>query len=176
MSRRRRIVPTGSSLVLPFPLARAKDLAKAYVFAYGSNTRIVQMVRRCPSAVLIDTAELRGFELAFVGHSVTWGGAVATVEPARGESIDGIIYRVTVDDLERLDAYEGAPHVYGREQMKVVGPKMTWRAWVYRHRAALPGPPSYRYLAAIVEGRVKAGLDAEPVVRAAENGLNFAPR
>jgi gamma-glutamylcyclotransferase (GGCT)/AIG2-like uncharacterized protein YtfP len=140
------------------------------VFAYGSNMRPEQMVARCPSAKVVEVARLMKHSLAFVGFSRGWGGAVATVVQEPHDSVDGLVYRVSERDLVLLDAYEGAPHVYARAAMVLRGSKMAYRAWVYQHARPVPGAPSYRYLAAIVEGRARVGLASEPVVEAAEAG------
>ncbi len=145
------------------------------VFAFGSNLREEQMRARCPSARAVEVGLLAGHSLAFVGFSRGWGGAVATVVPAEHDAVDGVVYRISNDDLLRLDAFEGAPHVYERKACAIKGAKLTYRAWVYAHQRPFPGAPSYRYLAAIVEGRVRAGLDAEPIVQAAEASAACPP-
>lgn len=145
------------------------------VLAYGSNVRGEQMRRRCPSAKAVEVVRLRGYALAFVGYSRGWGGAVATVVECEHDSVDGLLYRVTPADLAALDGYEGAPHVYGRKTVQVVGAKTRYRAQVYQHRHPHPGAPSFRYLAAVVEGRARVGLPSEPVVAAAEASADFPP-
>lgn len=145
-----------------------KKPAGVLVFAYGSNLRGEQMVARCPSAQRLIVGRLRGFALAFVGFSRRWGGGVATVVRDRNDAVDGLLFRVSDEDLVRLDAFEGAPHVYRRTLRAIVTEKGPAQAWVYEHAQPKAGPPSYRYFAAIVEGRARVGLDAEPVITAAE--------
>jgi len=147
----------------------------ALVFAFGSNLREEQMRARCPSAKVIEVGRLPGHTLAFVGFSRTWGGAVATAERCKGDSVEGVIYRVSADDLARLDAFEGVPFVYRRVAVQVRGAKHTFRCWIYQHARPVPGAPSYRYFAAVLEGRLRHGLSAEPVLAAAEAGADAAP-
>lgn len=78
------------------------------------------MRRRCPRAVPVAFAELRGYQLAFAGHSASWRGAVATVVPARGWVVPGLVYRLPREELLLLDGYEGHPFVYRRVRRRVV--------------------------------------------------------
>ena len=88
-------------------------------FAFGSNLSDVQMRRRCPRAVLIGPAILRGRRLVFAGYSTKWRGAVATILPARGGRVPGLLYRISSADLARLDRFEGAPDIYARRERRV---------------------------------------------------------
>lgn len=148
------------------------EKARALVFAYGSNLRGEQMRARCPSAEAVGVGRLAGYGLAFGGFSREWGGAVATVMRDTCDSVDGLVYRVTVADLARLDAFEGVPHVYDRALRMISTEGGEVRAWVYWHRSPRPGAPSFRYFAAIVEGRARLGLDVGPVVEAAEGAVD----
>ena len=56
-------------------MGRKKE--KLYL-AYGSNMNQTQMAFRCPTAKVVGTSELKGYELLFKGGR---RGAVATVEP-----------------------------------------------------------------------------------------------
>lgn len=140
------------------------------VFAFGSNLRHEQMTARCPSASQVGVAFLPKHTLAFVGYSHSWGGGVATVTPTSGR-VAGILYEVSQDDLDILDLYEGAPHVYTRSRRFVTtgGFAPARRvAWVYSHTGSAPFPPSYAYFAAIAEGRLRAGLPISDLVSASE--------
>ena len=50
---------------------------KRYYIAYGSNLNVAQMRRRCPTATILATANLKGWELLFKG-SLT--GSYLTIE------------------------------------------------------------------------------------------------
>ena len=85
-------------------------------FAYGSNLDPDQMKRRCPDSTLLVPTRLDGHELRFVGFSKTWQGGVATVHPADGKTVPGLIYRMTPSDFDRLDVHEGG---YRRQIIRV---------------------------------------------------------
>src|SRR5690242_17987929 len=88
-------------------------------FAYGSNLDLAQMRARCPRAERIETAVLRGYRIAFHGHSMRWGGAVATLVRTPGATVLGVLYRLSQHDLARLDRFEGAPRVYARTRVSL---------------------------------------------------------
>ena len=58
--------------------------------AYGSNLNRAQMALRCPDAKVVGTGEIKDYELLFRGNR---NGAVATVEPKKGESVPVLIWR-----------------------------------------------------------------------------------
>lgn len=68
-----------------------------YYFAYGSNMDMEQMRRRCPDAKRIDTAVLHGWKFALdeVGY--------ATVVPAAGASVPGLLWMLSDADEAELD-------------------------------------------------------------------------
>jgi hypothetical protein len=91
------------------------------LFSYGSNSpeQLEERLGRKVDAIRGYVANMRR---AFVGHSKTWGGATATLEPAEGETTFGSLVAVTEADLKKLDVYEGAPRVYRRVMIPVVSP------------------------------------------------------
>lgn len=140
-------------------------------FAFGSNLVLEQMLSRCPSAEVVGRAILKGYRLAFAGHSIRWGGGVATVLPTRGSFVEGVIYSLTWDDLIALDRHEGHPRHYRRSDVAVAfnedGEEI--RAWTYR-LPATEAPPSPAYLSAILDGYAELEMNPAPV----ENALKRA--
>ena len=82
---------------------------KRYYIAYGSNLNVAQMVRRCPGAKPIGTAELEHKTLYFRGSG---SGYYLTIEPKIGSKVPVAIWEVTAEDEEALDRYEGYPRFY----------------------------------------------------------------
>jgi gamma-glutamylcyclotransferase (GGCT)/AIG2-like uncharacterized protein YtfP len=78
-----------------------------HVFAYGSNMDWEQMSRRCPTAKPISIAQLPGYRLNFPRKSQRRGCGVASVVPAAGSSVWGVIYKISDADLRELDRSEG---------------------------------------------------------------------
>ena len=151
-----------------------------HYFAYGSNLDPQQMSQRCPGHTVVGLGELRDHRLTFPVTSHDWGGGVAGVGVSHGESVWGVVFELTDEQLASLDRYEhfvapGNQHnLYDRETVSVhlmraddgSFPRRL-HAWIYLARTANPSPPSRRYLDAIVGGARHHKLPDEYVVRLA---------
>ena len=69
-------------------------------FAYGSNMSRAAMRRRCPAARAVGPAALAGYKF-FVGID-GWG----SVRPSAGDTVHGVLWRLTPRDAAALHAYE----------------------------------------------------------------------
>src|SRR4051812_46844195 len=69
-------------------------------FAYGSNMGEHGMSRRCPSAQALGPARLDGWRF------VVMRGGYASIVPAPGSVVHGVLWRLGPRDLAALDAYE----------------------------------------------------------------------
>ena len=149
-------------------------------FAYGSNLDPEQMAHRAPGHVRVGLAELRDHRLTFPLTSHDWGGGVASVGVAHGESVWGIVYEVGEQDLASLDRYEGfraagdQHNLYDREAVSVQLVRADdgsfprrLRVWIYLARPANPAPPSRRYLDAVLRGARHHKLPDDYVARLA---------
>ncbi len=151
-------------------------------FAYGSNLNHEQMRERCPGHSVVGIAQLRDHRLVFPLHSHTWEGGVASVATAHGQSVWGVVYELTDDDVAALDRYEG--YRGPGDQHNVYDREMTWveltraddgsfprriRVAIYLARPANPGPPSKRYLDAIVAGARHHRLPSDYVAALAQS-------
>ena len=90
-----------------------------YYFAYGSNMDTEQMRRRCPDAKCIDTAVLHAWKFALdeVGY--------ATVVPAAGASVPGLLWMLSDADEAELDVYEGVRSGCYEKVTLSIAPKRT---------------------------------------------------
>lgn len=100
-------------------------------FAYGSNLNQAQLQRRCPGASLVSAGSLPDHRLAFTIHSVGWNGGVADVVESLDDSVWGLLFRLTDDDLQTLDLYEGYPEHYTRFVASIEAPAGIVDAWTY---------------------------------------------
>jgi cation transport regulator ChaC len=143
-------------------------------FAYGSNLNAAQMSERCPAHKIVGLGELRDHKLIFPVTSPRWGGGVAGLHVAHGQSVWGVVFDLNDEDLASLDRYEGFkgpgdPHnVYDQEHMFVElrraddgsFPRRV-RPLTYVARPNNPAPPSRRYLEAIIAGAAHHRLPDE---------------
>ena len=81
---------------------------KTLYFAYGSNLNLDQMARRCPDAEPVGRVRLDGYRLAFRRT----GGGYLTILPDKGNHVDGLLWKVSAQDEQALNHYEGFPHFY----------------------------------------------------------------
>jgi gamma-glutamylcyclotransferase (GGCT)/AIG2-like uncharacterized protein YtfP len=89
-------------------------------FAYGSNMDIDQLKDRCPSATYISRAVLPDYSLCFPRYSKKRKCGVASVMAKKGQSVWGVVYRITSGDLVELDLAEGvASDAYTKTEVTV---------------------------------------------------------
>ncbi len=131
-------------------------------FSYGSNLCDKQMRERCPSARRVLRALLPDHRLVFAGYSNGWGGGVASVVRQRGCDVAGVLWRLSNEDLWRLDRFEGVPRVYERVQRIVVdedGKRRRAFVYVMPEEGILVRKPSRAYVAIIKRAYTKFGFD-----------------
>ena len=141
------------------------------VFAYGSNLDERQMRERCPGAVFDARATLHNHALVFGGYSARWDSAVASVALTPGSTVEGVLYRLTADDLARLDRFEGNPFAYERRQKLVVdehGRRRRVQVYVQRDERLERWAPGDRYFRVIWKAYKRLGFDQRALVAAAE--------
>ena len=123
---------------------------KRYYIAYGSNINIHRMRDRCPTAELLGTAKLKGWELMFK-RSMT--GAYLTLEEKPGGSVPVVIWSVSAEDEQKLDRCEGYPVCYYKRKIRLeyegisTGKMRTVKGFTYIMPAGREyGIPSDRYM------------------------------
>ena len=127
--------------------------------AYCSNLNLEQMANRCPTAKVVGNSKINGYRLLFRGAHA---GAVATIEPFKGESVPVLAWEITPADEAALDRYEGWPFLYRKETIKVRLNGKTVQAMVYIMNEGRPlGQPSCYYYSTILDGYKSAGFDVE---------------
>jgi gamma-glutamylcyclotransferase (GGCT)/AIG2-like uncharacterized protein YtfP len=134
-------------------------------FAYGANMDPSQMTSRVPHARPMGVARLDGFRLEFSVYSTVWGGGAANLELDPRAHVWGVLWEVPEDEMKGLDAYQGHPTFFRREDVSVVGPQGRVIAYTYRvaHQKAYIRPTDpYLHLlrsAARVHGLPPEALD-----------------
>ena len=95
-------------------------------FAYGSNMSRTLMRRHCPAAKEIGTGQLAGFRFL-----ITTDG-YASIVPKAGETVHGVLWRLTPRDLAALNAFESLDSgLYRRKRLTVETGGERARALVY---------------------------------------------
>jgi gamma-glutamylcyclotransferase (GGCT)/AIG2-like uncharacterized protein YtfP len=122
------------------------------------------MSYRCPGATVLGGGELRDYRLLFRGAHY---GAVATVEPKKGETVPVLLWSLTPRDEAALDRYEGWPTLYRKETLTVDfdGEPVEVMAYVMNEGRPL-GMPSENYYYTIAEGYDSAEFDIKVLDKA----------
>src|SRR6266704_2877683 len=114
-------------------------------FAYGSNMSRPLMRGRCPTATALGTARLPGWRFV-----VTRDG-YASIVPAPGAQVHGVLWRLCPRDLAALNAYESLDSgLYSRRVLAVRWNGRRAAALIYLARARPRGRPRPGYQEIIV--------------------------
>ncbi|KAM9431898.1 gamma-glutamylcyclotransferase [Clarias gariepinus] len=136
--------------------AKTKPKTFSY-FAYGSNLLKERLELRNPSATMQSVAKLQDYKLVFGNHngvvSKRWRGGVASIEPSKGDTVWGVVWRINTAHLTSLDRQEGVKSgVYSPVYVEVLsqGQTLTCRSYIMSSR--VEAPPSPQYLKVIAMG------------------------
>ena len=122
-------------------------------FSYGLNMDPDGMAGRCPRSRFIGLATLPDHRF-----QVTCQG-VATVVSAPGHRVPGVLWRIAVADLPKLDGFEGVTMgIYGKRFVHVRLDGRYCRALIYVARVSRPGFSGPGYMDAVVRAAEAAGL------------------
>lgn len=112
---------------------RAYDLPRMLLyFAYGSNMDPRHMLQRVPNARPVGPGKLSGFRVVFNVYSGEWGGGAANLEPDPEGHVWGVLWEVPEEEWQGLDAYQGHPTFFRREDVPVDASGGPVVAWTYR--------------------------------------------
>ena len=138
-------------------------------FAYGSNMHRAVMCRHAPTAAPVGVARLAGFRFV-----ITMDG-YASVEPARGHTVHGVLWRLTPRDRAALDLWENiAGGLYRAEILTVEQAGARRPALVYVARPRPAGRPKPGYME-IVVAAARAWEMPAPYITSLEGWLSRRP-
>src|ERR1700674_2081499 len=114
-------------------------------FAYGSNMSSALMRRQCPCAEPSGPAQLDGWRF------IVMRGGYASVVPAAGGVVHGVLWRLTPRDLATLNAFENIDSgLYLRRVLPVRHAGRRAAALTYVSPTRAPGRPRPGYQAFLV--------------------------
>jgi hypothetical protein len=129
---------------LEFLAAACDDPRMPLHFSYGANMDRAGMAKRCPGATALGTAALDNFRFV-----ITTDG-YASVAPAPGECVHGVLWKLTPRDLAALNIFESLDSGLYRHVMlpvRIGGRRM--QAGVYLGRRG-EGKPKPGYLDLVI--------------------------
>jgi hypothetical protein len=142
--------------------------------AHGSNIDRPQLQVRCPTARFVSIGKVEGYRLCFPRWSAVRASAIASIEPAKGESVWGALYDVDQAGLDRLDVAEGCfpdrepdRNASRRETVRVERPdgSVVEAAVHIANAGANPRRPSAGYLLVLVRAAGALGMPDEFVTQ-----------
>lgn len=141
------------------------------VFIYGCNLDPVRLRGTCPHARVIGAAVLPGYKLAFGGWFPEWSGSVANLRRDDTKSCPGVVFRVSKQELAKLDECgEGVKDAYRRAEFEVLvrhgvrGYTKKSKAEAYILKTPLSaGVPNGNYLAPMMVGYKVYDIDSRLV-------------
>jgi cation transport regulator ChaC len=115
-------------------------------FAYGSNMHRPVMRRHAPTATPLGVAELPGHRFVITADGY------ASVEPAAGQSVYGVLWRITPRDHATLDVWENvAAGLYRAETVAVRRGGRPQPALIYFARSGVEGKPRSGYMELVIQ-------------------------
>lgn len=90
------------------------------------------MTDRVPEASVCGPGRLDGFRLAFSVYSTEWEGGAANLEIDPEAHVWGVLWDVPEGETSGLDAFQGHPTFFRKEDLVVEGPEGPAIAWTYR--------------------------------------------
>jgi len=128
-------------------------------FSYGANMDRAGMAKRCPGAVALGPAVLDNYRFAITADGY------ASVVPAPGERVHGVLWRLTPRDLQALNIFESLDSGLYRHvtlPVRIGGRRM--QAGVYRGRRH-EGKPRPGYLEQIIAAAREWNLPQDHIAR-----------
>jgi gamma-glutamylcyclotransferase (GGCT)/AIG2-like uncharacterized protein YtfP len=129
------------------------------------------MRARCATARVDTRAVLRNHALMFGGFSARWGGPVATLMPARGAQVEGLLYVLQPEDLRSLDRHEGHPFAYRRARFAVTdenGRRLCAQVYLQALPNLVPQAPAPDYARVLRGAYKRLGFDASRLAAVCE--------
>jgi cation transport regulator ChaC len=149
-----------------------------WYFAYGSNMNsAVFQVRRGMRPTHTERATLRDYALVFNQPGTPWiEPSFANIEYSPGSVIEGVLYRITNDEMRLLDISEGNG-AYDIVSAPVHADSLgEVHAYTFlTHNVAHGLHPSQRYMNLLVNGAVEHGLSREWVQKLREAPFHDHP-
>ncbi len=149
-----------------------------YIFSYGSNLLLQRIKERVASVKVVGKHELQGYKLVFNKQSIDGSTKANLVETGNpGDSVWGVIHRISQADKPILDQYEALG--YGYLHMTFPLNIEDQEQLIYAYVATEPqylamGDPYEWYLNFVIEGATENGFPEDYInqLRAIQSKLD----
>jgi len=134
---------------------------EVWYFAYGWSLNRSLMKKCIGGWIEARRAELRGFKLVFNAYSKSWRGGVANLVEDEASKVYGVAYKITSEQLKKLDRFEGLPSRAARMSVEI-SVENVGRVKAITHIAVNPRRgwivPSRDYVSAMLRGLKQHGF------------------
>ncbi len=137
-------------------------MAEAWYFAYGSNLDRKKFEKRAGKFLESRKAVLKGYRICFNTFHPGWNCGVVDIVESEGGEVYGVVYRITEEQMSKLDRAVGVPEFYRRMVVEVETGQGQVTAYTYttvKKRGFVA--PSESYLAYILRGLKQHGWGEE---------------
>ena len=132
-----------------------------YYLAYGMNTNIEEMRRRCPQAQSLGKVTVPNYRLAFKTH--------CDVLYTPGETMECVLWSISDQCELALDQLEGFPDYYDKREVQIKYNGKTIRPMIYYMCSGFGyAAPSEHYLTMVAEGYSKHNIPIAQIITALE--------
>ena len=133
------------------------------VFSYGSNS-LKQLTERVGEPVSMPVAGiLRDYVRIFAGYSKKWKGGVASVYAEKGGFVEGAVFKLTQQQLDKLDAFEKGYRQISKLIELNNGKRVRCVLYIKENQSYIK-PPSKRYIKAIKQTLRDVNYAEQPLV------------
>lgn len=147
-----------------------------WYFAFGANMNLRVLNARQVRPLSREAARLEGYRLVFGEPGIPLlEPAFASIEPAPGDVVHGVLLNLARDDFARIDSTEGPGYeILNVEVVGRVHGAVTARAFKTRHPVS-GRKPSLRYLNLMLRGAYEHELPAEYLHRLEAQPYYYVP-
>jgi gamma-glutamylcyclotransferase len=163
-------VRTGAGDLLGSLRVSAPAQTTVSVFAYGSNMLSARLRERAPSARVVSTGKLIGYELRWHKRSRDGSGKCSVTETGQPNNLVwGVVFEMRSEEKADLDRVEGLGQGYGERKVQVIIPDGRLPAMVYFATSINPGARPYDWYRELVVGGAREHRLPEDYIRGLES-------
>lgn len=136
----------------------SREPLTCFYVAYGSCMSRSSFSKTVSTFDFIGAVSIPDSRVGFTHYSrIKWGGGVADLLPAEGQTAEGVLYRIPIDQVPSVDAREGADldrPIYRRIPITVYRDQIPIAAFTYEviNKRSEEYPPHPDYMETILEG------------------------
>lgn len=108
---------------------------RRYYLAYGEYMSLLQMARKCETAVRVGKSSIRGWRLSFNGEA---GNGVENIVPCYNQTVPITIWRVALEDEMELDKRYNYGIAYTKLEFRVVCNNESYIGFTYILNSPMP--------------------------------------